>query len=228
MKQNIVTSVVKTVVTKVVPFTPHSRSDLVAWYRYKKMITITGSGVSNWADVSGNGNDLQQGTDANRPSKESDGSILFDGISQYLKTAGFTLNQPTTIYLLARQVTWTDQESIFDGNTLNSGRFQQITPSPNVRILAGSSVTNTEWTVNTYAILTCIFNGASSSLRVNNNTAVAGNAGAGNMGGFTLGTRGDAAGSSCNLQVKGTLIFDTAHDDSEQQKMYEYLKSINH
>lgn len=40
---------------------------LVAWYRSDLGITVTGAGVSAWADQSGNGNHAVQGTDALRP-----------------------------------------------------------------------------------------------------------------------------------------------------------------
>lgn len=38
-----------------------------AWFRADTGVTVTGQGVSTWADQSGNGRDLLQGTDASRP-----------------------------------------------------------------------------------------------------------------------------------------------------------------
>ena len=60
------------------PFAPDDLDNLVAWYQFNIGITVTGAGVSTWADQSGNGNDLLQSTDADRPSHESDGTILFE------------------------------------------------------------------------------------------------------------------------------------------------------
>lgn len=65
-------------------------------------ITITGSGVSQWADRSGNGNDATQSTDASRPTVASGvvngrDALLFDGVDDYLmstctgKAAGQTV-----------------------------------------------------------------------------------------------------------------------------------------
>lgn len=44
-------------------FTPSDISGLKLWTRFNSGITETGSGVSQWDDVSGNGNHLLQGTE---------------------------------------------------------------------------------------------------------------------------------------------------------------------
>jgi hypothetical protein len=48
-------------------FLPTDIAGAVLWLRADFGITEAGSGVSVWADQSGNGNDFAQGTDANRP-----------------------------------------------------------------------------------------------------------------------------------------------------------------
>lgn len=48
-------------------FNPTMISGLVDWHRSDMGITLVGSKVSAWADQSGQGHDLTQGTDANRP-----------------------------------------------------------------------------------------------------------------------------------------------------------------
>ena len=107
-------------------FLPSELSNLEAWYRFNQGITVTGSGVSQWDDASGNANHLLQAVDTNRPSKEADGSILFDGVDNYLKAVAFTLIQPETVYILLKQVTWVNQARFFDGDTMNSGIVRQI------------------------------------------------------------------------------------------------------
>ena len=63
-------------------------------------ITITGSGVSTWADQSGNDNDVTQSTDANRPTETTINSlnaILFDGsdfLSRLAASVGTELDGP--------------------------------------------------------------------------------------------------------------------------------------
>jgi hypothetical protein len=111
-----------------------------AWFRYGTGITITGSGVSQWNDQSGNGRHLLQATDANRPQKQADSSILFDGVAYFLKCNAFTLPQPVSLYLLMKQVTWTAGTGICDGNAVSTGLLINRTASPQFALNAEVSV----------------------------------------------------------------------------------------
>jgi hypothetical protein len=199
-----------------------------AWFQWGVGITEAGQGVSVWADQSGNGRDLLQGTDGARPPKQTDGSILFNGTDEFLKCSGFTLNQPTTVYLVAKQVTWTDLDGIFDGDAIGSGLLRQRTASPRLQINAGSDVSEAVggWTVDTYAVIAVIFNGADSLIRVNASITASGDAGAGNMGGFTLGVYGDGTTNPGNIQVKEVLLYSGAHTTLEQDGVINYLMTM--
>jgi hypothetical protein len=198
-----------------------------AWFQQGQGITITGAGVSQWDDASGNGRHLKQGTDANRPARQADGSILFDGSSDSLKCDAFALNQPVTIYILGKQVTWTINEYWYDGNAANTMALFQRTTTPNVAIAAGATPGNLAIPVDSYCILTAVFNGASSLLQLNQDTALTGNVGAGNGGGFTLGARGDQAGGVFgHIQAKEVILFNAAHDATNRETVIAYLKRL--
>lgn len=146
--------------------------------------------------------------------------VMFDGVADYLKGA-FTLNQPCTIYLMARQFVWASSQGIFDGNTINTGQLQQNAVTPNVRIYAGgSAVQNTNFTLSTWKIITVIFDGASSFIKVNQTAdpGTTGNAGSANMGGVTIGARGDNSNPSC-IAVKEMIIYGAAHDAATQTSL---------
>ena len=168
--------------------------------------TDDGGGLcSNWANQLGAMPALTAVTTA-RPTIQADGSLLFDGTANRMLTGATTLNQPETIYFVGRQVTWTDTEGIFDGVSLATGELIQTTTTPRVDITAGLAVAaNTGLIVNTYTVVTAIFNGASSSLQMNTAAATTGNAGAANMGGFVLGANGASLLFS-NIQVKEVII----------------------
>lgn len=197
-----------------------------AWFRFNTGITVTGAGVSAWADQSGNARDLLQGTDAARPPKQADGSILFDGVAQFLKCGSFTLNQPETVYLLFKQVAWTLNARISDGNANGTGSIDQSPATPQLVINAGSAVaTNGNLAVGAYGVAAAVFNGASSSLRINNTAETTGNAGAANMSGFTVG--GAASGVAfSNIQVKEVVLFAAAHDAATRQRVIRYLAQV--
>ncbi len=200
-----------------------------AWYRYGIGITVTGSGVSQWADQSGNDRHLTQGTDASRPAPQSDGSILFDGVDDYLKADPFTLNQPETVYILYK-TTWANNAYVFDGNANNLGALNQtnFSVAPNVRIYASGAspaVDGTGPPNGVYGVQACVFNGAGSVLQLNHETAATGDVGASNMGGFTLGKAGIASIYS-NITVKEVILFPAAHDAATRASVIRHLMVV--
>lgn len=203
-------------------------ANLAAWYRQGTGITSAAGLVSQWNDQSGNARHLVQATGTNQPALQADGSILFDGVDNFLQASAFTLNQPFTIYLLGRQVTWTAGDRIFDGNTQDTTEVLQTTAgaSPQIRQFAGSQGSdNSDWTVNTYAVLVAIFNGASSVLQINNSTAVTSDAGAQNAAGFTLGAIGTGSANWSNIQVKEVLLYSAAHVAATRTEIINELNS---
>ena len=198
-----------------------------AWFRYGLGITVTGAGVSTWADQSGNGRDLLQGTDAARPTLQADGSILCDGIAQFIKCVGFTFNQPETVYVVFKAITFTDGDTIFDGNAGNDLRLFQVNPEPNLAGFAGSQFgTGAGPVTGVYGVVCAVYNGASSLVRVNNEAPVSGDSGAANGSGFTLGAFGNGATAWSNIQVKEVILFATAHTTTQQDQVMSYLSRL--
>jgi len=65
-------------------------ADLLLWlHDPDNTTTITGSGVSNWADQTANGRDLLQSTDAARPTVVSS-EVVFDGVDDVLSLTPIT------------------------------------------------------------------------------------------------------------------------------------------
>jgi len=158
----------------------------------------------------------------------ADGTIYFDGISHFLKTAPFTLNQPSSIYFLGRAVTWSANDRIFDGNASDSGGVLQVTSTPRIQLNAGSGVANNDnYTLGAYVPMVAVFNGANSLLKVGDTAAVTGNAGAGNMGGITLGAIGAGNANFANIQAKEMLSYSAAHDDNQINAVFAYLNMVN-
>lgn len=204
-------------------FLPSDLVGLKLWARYNKGVRVSGSGVSQWNDASGNENHLKQSIDASRPSKENDGSILFDGVDDFLKADPFTLTQPETVYLLGNALSWTVSDRFFDGNTAQTGAMVQTASTPQISLNAGAWMgNNTDSVIGEYSIFTAVFNGVSSLDQIDHNAPVTGDAGINSMSGFTLGASGIDTSWS-NIKVKEVVIFNTAHDAATRRKVINYL-----
>jgi len=197
-----------------------------AWFRAGWGQTVTDSGVSQWDDISGNGRHLKQGTDANRPALQADGTVLFNGTSHFLKCDAFTLNQPTTVLMVVKQVSWTNVDIICDGNAAGTLYIYQVSSSPNINASSDNSVTtlglNGGLAVGAYGVACVVFNGASSSSLINLGTPVTGSVGTGNAGGFTLGARASGSASS-NIQVAEVILLPIALDATQRARAVRYL-----
>lgn len=199
----------------------------VAWFDMSsEYITMNGSNqVSQWSDRSVNGNHLlQAGADGIKPTWSATG-LLFDGTDDFL-AADFALDQPEMVYAVLKQVTWTLSDYIWDGNGQNAGGFlQNSTPSPNVRLNAGTGTTqNSNLTLDTFMVIRALYNGASSGLQINETTKTAGNCGSNDMEGFTLGCRGDRVWAYSNIVVKEVIIRSVADATGDELTIFNYLK----
>lgn len=199
-----------------------------AWFDYTALSTITmdeSLKVSKWADRLGSGHDLKQAPGTAQPTWRSDG-VLFPGTAalEKMKTDAFTLNQPTTVYIIVNQLTSVNSRGLFDGNALFGGMLSQL-DTPSIRAFAGAYTTAVPITNNQFDVIRVIFNGNSSSIRYNDNAAVVAPAGANNMGGFTLGSTGGTGVSK--IIVKQVIIrktvdaeaIDTAINNSFKKKV---------
>jgi hypothetical protein len=150
-------------------------------------------------------------------------TVLFNGVSHYLKTAGFTLNQPETLYLVVRQKSWTASHYLTDGNASLTGVIYQYSTSPRLGLYAGSAAAgNDSLAIGAMGIVTAVFNGANSLLQVNAGAPATGNPGAGNMGALTLGALASSS-NPANIQVGELLVYAAAHDTNAIGRVLQCL-----
>ena len=199
------------------------------WYDATDLTQITKDGsnlVSAWHSKGVADRPLLQATGTNQPLWVSPGTIRFDGIDNFLKTAAFTWNQPEMIYIIVKQITWTSLDTIFDGNSTSYFRLYQNTLSPNMSFISGGAVISTDpdLTLNEWGIIRVLASGANSKIITNNNIAITGNAGKWAAGGFTLGTRGNTTGNYSNIEVKDIVCCDQ-DDAANEAEIYAFLLS---
>jgi len=208
-------------------FLPSDLANLELWTKFNSGITVTGAGVSQWDDVSGNGNHLKQGADTNMPSEEVDGSILFDGVDNFLKADAFTLVQPETVYILLKQMSWASLDYIYDGNSAASMTLIQHTSTPKIAAYAGLfSSDSGDLALGSHGSVVAVFNGASSVLQIDNNTPITGDFGSNDGGGFTLGCNGNTTVNYSNLLVQEVIVYSAAHDAATRAQVIAYLGGV--
>lgn len=174
-----------------------------------------------------NGNNLTQGTSSKKPVLHFDGSqryLTYDGVDDYLNGA-FTLAQPFTRVMAVQANTYVSGGArIFDGSTGAASLFQFGT-SPAISMYAGGTVapSSTQLTLSVSHVTTEIFNGASSKLAVDNNSAATGNPGTASSGGLIVGAITAGASQFSNINWYGGIAIGRVLTDAEIGKCRTYF-----
>jgi hypothetical protein len=201
------------------------------WFRRGIGITEAGGLVSQWDDQSGNDRHLKQATGTNQPSAEADGSILFDGIDNYMKCDAFPLVQPMTYYLLMKVVTWADSSMIAAGDTGFSPNIYLL-GTPGIYLWASIDGPNaTALPAGTPGVICGVFDGASSVIEGASEDAFSGpNIGDTGVhtdaGGLTLAASPGGASQFCNLQIYEVIICPGAHDVETRLRVRAHLGQV--
>lgn len=218
-------------------FSPSQISGLQFWVSSDQRVysdagttlATNGQTVQQWNDLSGNSRNVSQGTAGARPTYNTavlNGKpvITFDGVDDVMQ-ASFTLNQPEHVFLVFRQVTWTNGDSIIDGVNALGMCYRQLTTTPRIELEAGGNgPATTSLAVNTFGIIDGLFNGASSAIRLNNGSKTTGNVGALNAGGVTIGAAGNLT-IPANIGVAEMLVYNSGLSDGNATLVNRYLGS---
>lgn len=191
-------------------FSPLDISDIDFWYIFARAnLVLNGNNTAQATDLSGLGRHQLQAVSARQPLSVATGGphgrgyVEFDNVQQeWLKAVAWTRNQPYTMVAnLLPTVSGGTFLSQWDGNLGNSGRLVVGDPSSNLTMLAGVQLVHTGVAVTNWLHVACIYNGASSSIAVNDGVPTTGDAGATDPGGLTVGVFG-------GLTVFGDSRFD--------------------
>jgi hypothetical protein len=200
----------------------------VGWYLADDLTTITkvANLISAWNDKLGSGHNLLQSNAAFKPLWVTPETVRFDGTTDVMNAA-FNWDQPCCVYILFKQIAWTNLHRIFDGNAQNFGALWQYSVTPNIIANAGVlSAENSNLILDTWSIVRVLFNGASSQLQVNATAITAGNFGTRNMDGFTLGGCGGGVPDfNTRIDVKEVILRSNVTNitAAKETAIYNYL-----
>ena len=154
-------------------------------------------------------------------------AVLFNGTNEGGTVATPTTTQPYTIYLVLKMVLWVNSDRVMDdGAVLNGKLLFMDGTTPNLTYYAGTTVGNDpDLTIGTYGIQTMVFNGASSEIRTNLETAVVSDAGASNSSGITIGEAFNNTGES-NVEIAYIIIRSGADNTATQNLIINKLVTL--
>lgn len=212
---------------------PTAISTLACWYKADSLDLADGADVTSWADSSGNSRTLTQSGSADLCPHYTINSIngypavLFDGTNDYMVTAAFALSQPEHVFIVCKQVSSANTETIFDGLTANKGKIHQHTNAGEIRAYAGGTGIPIALDPNSttgFSLIEVVFNGATSRTTIANTPTLTGNAGSNNLDGITLGAAGGNTLYS-NVLIAEVIVFSSELKNNSLQQVRNYLKT---
>lgn len=208
---------------------PRDEPGIVMWVRADAGITIS-TGVSTWADLSGNGRNLTQGTAGKQPAFSATGGpgsmpcVTGDGVDDRLSTSSFTTAQPVQVFLVAKYNTvFAAQTTIMDGVSGDTMRLFR-TAAGQLGMKASTQVVASGFTETAWHYHSLRFNGASSTGAQDTVVKISGNAGAVSSSGMTLFEYGGTT-QNANASVAEAVVYNLLLSATEESRISFYFKS---
>lgn len=215
---------------------PSTLSNLKLWLRSD--LGVTEGSTFTWADQSGLGDSNRnavQATAANQPTVDPTDphfngkpAIVFTG-AQVLNTGTWSaaLSQACTWYAVFRPGDNSAQRTVTDGiGGSNRQRISTTITTGVVNMYAGGTARDGTATIANSTVVMCVvFNGASSSVYVNNITTadVTANPGTNSLTGLKIGQDQGGSGSALEGRIAELAAFSGAHSEATRRKMMNYL-----
>jgi hypothetical protein len=199
-------------------------SGMTAWYRADLIPNLVSTQpVATWPDQSGNGYNATQATQSDQPLFYGNvqnylPGVLFNGSSDYMATATFTLNPPCTIFAVGLNTDNTTRLFV-DGYSASSAEIISLNSTT---FQVRGSINLTVASMANLAVLCGVMNGASSLASYNGSTA-AGTVSASTPAGLTLGSIGGGGGFVLNGPLLEVIAFNSALSTAARQHVEGYL-----
>ena len=206
-----------------------------AWYDFALDVTKDGSNlVRAWGDQSSSNLDLSYyaTVPTSTPTWSPDG-ITFDGSDDELLSSALTLNNPSTVYIVIKQLRWTSNARIFSSSAFRYptdmlwqyDSFGFNAPELGIRGTINPNMNNADCVIGEWHIITAVFNGSNSSLRIDEETATTGDIGICGFNGIMVGGWYDGHNNHSNIIIIEFIFRSHVDTASEKTEVYNYLKT---
>jgi hypothetical protein len=216
-------------------FIPTALANLAVWYRADQGVTLNGSTVSQWNDLSGNGRHLTQGTASAQPLFVANGIngqpavefVSTDILDCAAATWGSAVAQPATLYVVA-YIDQSTQRDVFD-NVAGADRWilgTTAAPNPQPFFFAGSSLLTPTQAVTSATVWGVIANGGSTSIYLNDSQTakVTGAGGSNSIGSLRLGASNTGTVPDVGRTAE-LILYSGSHNATTRQQVFRYLGS---
>lgn len=205
-------------------------SKTVGYFDFTDESTITkvAALVSKVNDQSGWGHHLlQAGADNIKPIWGVNG-LTFDGVRQFMKAAAFMYGKPEFVFLLIKQITWTSDDILLDGNASNNMLLKQRTATPGLAYYAGAGYTavSNDLAVGAWGIVRILSYAALSKFIINTNAPDTTNTGIADAGGITIGSAATGASQFGNFSIKAAYFGKQAFNAADEILLYNKLATL--
>lgn len=195
-------------------------------------VLLNAGDVETWIDRSGLAHNVTQATGTKRPDYNATGSpkgsqvVIGDAVDDFLRGT-WTAPQPLDFWIVAKFGSASVGATLCDGSSGNTHRlFLASTTSVTATAdgVSNLSRTTTDVTVN-YHCYHVVFNGASSSFQIDDETAIAGTFAGTAAGGLILNIFGDQASAPGGASILEVVRFSRVLNATETAAMRNYLRT---
>jgi hypothetical protein len=210
---------------------PSDFLNLRQWLKADSGITLNAGNVASWNDLSGNGNHMVQGVAVNQPLFLSGAinnfpAVQFNGQSNLLRNATMSMAGPLTLYYVLKQISFGLNKYLDYSNSAQGDAYTlyQVNTSPNISVSGGVLHSNLA-PLNTYVIITVVYNSTTSSLQINNNSPITGATGTRDGVGLSIGGVHTFAGLNCNFELAERMIYAGVQTSGQISALKNYLQN---
>lgn len=216
-------------------FSPINVANLEAWWDVSDGTTIFKDGgnlVSQINDKSGLGNNLTQGTVTNQPlwvdAVQNGLPIMrFDGIDNFMRLAAFfsgNLSQPNTIFVVIDQEGGASNVA-YDSAGNGSNRHTLFSDASNFHnMFAGAILADSTAITAPFELVTILFSGVNTTIRIDKVETVSGNGGTTPCQGFTVGANSNTSATEFAAQdIAEILIYNSDVSDEDRTSIENFL-----
>jgi len=141
-------------------------------------------------------------------------------------SASYTLAEPNFIFAVVKPLSWTYGDYLLQGYTDNTNIIIQHGTTPDVKISDSSLYSGAgNLPIGQFGIIRALFNGANSSLQVNENAKINVSLTAKNPAGITLAARRNLTSTTPNVVYAELIQAFVVLSTTDETDIYNYLKT---